>query len=298
MAKKHSLLFVLLISLGTAAYSQSNDIQSKMRSIFDPMQLKPLVCAHRGDWRNTPENSIQALKNCIAMGVDVIEIDLKRTKDGQLIVMHDNTIDRTVKGKGKPEDLTLAEIKGMWLRNGTGHATKHRVPTFEELMIEAKDKILVNVDKGYTYFDEVVAVLKKTGTINQVILSITKNLPFDSVKVAHPHMPRGLVLMPVIDISKPEAESVLNSYKSYPHVVFQLDFHEDHFPLLRNIPALRQQRYGIWFNSIWPEVSGGHDDDRAVEKNQPDEAWGWLKKMKASVIQTDRPEALVNYLKR
>lgn len=62
---------------------------------------KVLVVAHRGDWRNAPENSLQAFQNCIAMGVDMIEIDLKMTKDNQLVIMHDNTIDRTTDGKGK-----------------------------------------------------------------------------------------------------------------------------------------------------------------------------------------------------
>lgn len=60
---------------------------------------KVLVVAHRGDWRNAPENSLQAFQNCIAMGVDMIEIDLKMTKDNQLVIMHDNTIDRTTDGK-------------------------------------------------------------------------------------------------------------------------------------------------------------------------------------------------------
>ena len=51
-----------------------------------------LVVSHRADWRNAPENSLQAIQNCINMGVDMIEIDLKRTKDGHLILMHDKTI--------------------------------------------------------------------------------------------------------------------------------------------------------------------------------------------------------------
>ena len=57
-----------------------------------------LVVSHRADWRNAPENSIQAIQNCINMGVDMIEIDLKRTKDGHLILMHDKTLNRTTTG--------------------------------------------------------------------------------------------------------------------------------------------------------------------------------------------------------
>lgn len=71
---------------------------------------KVLVVAHRGDWRNAPENSLQAFQNCIAMGVDMIEIDLKMTKDNQLVIMHDNTIDRTTDGKGKSFGLYVGRI--------------------------------------------------------------------------------------------------------------------------------------------------------------------------------------------
>ena len=59
-----------------------------------------LVVSHRADWRNAPENSLQGIRNCIDMGVDMVEIDLKKTKDGHLVVMHDKTINRTMTGKG------------------------------------------------------------------------------------------------------------------------------------------------------------------------------------------------------
>lgn len=111
-----------------------------------------LVVSHRADWRNAPENSLQAIHNCIEMGVDMVEIDLKKTKDGHLILMHDKTIDRTTTGKGKPEDYTLQEIKRLSLKNGAGHKTRHKVPTFEEVMTLCKGKVMVNVDKGYDYF--------------------------------------------------------------------------------------------------------------------------------------------------
>ena len=59
-----------------------------------------LVVAHRGNWRSAPENSTAAIDSAIAMKVDIVEIDIQKTKDGQLILMHDNTLDRTTTGKG------------------------------------------------------------------------------------------------------------------------------------------------------------------------------------------------------
>ena len=75
--------------------------------LFDNKSKYVTVVAHRGDWRNSPENSIQAFKSCIEMGVDMIEIDVRITKDNELVIIHDATVDRTTNGKGKVADLTL-----------------------------------------------------------------------------------------------------------------------------------------------------------------------------------------------
>ena len=103
---------------------------------------KILVVSHRADWRNAPENSLQGIQNCIDMGVDMVEIDLKRTKDGHLVVMHDKTINRTMSGKGLVEDYTLAELKAMRLKNGVACKTRHQIPTLEEGMLLCKGKII------------------------------------------------------------------------------------------------------------------------------------------------------------
>lgn len=96
----------LLCMLAIASYAQHlNEILSELSA---PAKQSVLVVSHRGDWRNAPENSLQAFQNCIDMGVDMVELDLKKTKDGELILMHDNTLNRTTNGTGKPEDYTLA----------------------------------------------------------------------------------------------------------------------------------------------------------------------------------------------
>src|SRR5690606_35666605 len=138
--------------------------------LADTYSKNVLVVSHRGDWRNAPENSIQALRRVIAMGVDIIEIDVQLTRDSQLVLMHDRTIDRTTSGTGAVSDYTLEELRQFTLRTGTGTPTRQQVPTFEEAMLEVKGKVFVNVDKGFEYFDRVYDILKKTGTTDQVIL--------------------------------------------------------------------------------------------------------------------------------
>ena len=93
-----------------------------------------IVVALRADRRNAPENSLQGIQNCIDMGVDMVDIDLKKTKDGHLVLMHDKLINRTMNGKGRPEDYTLAELKALRLKNGAGCKTRHLNTTFEDIM--------------------------------------------------------------------------------------------------------------------------------------------------------------------
>jgi glycerophosphoryl diester phosphodiesterase len=257
-----------------------------------------LVAAHRGDWRNAPENSLQALKNVIAFGVDVMELDLNRTKDGYLIIMHDKTIDRSTNGKGKPEDFTLEEIRKFRLKNGLGRATDHTIPTFREMLREAKGKILIDVDKGYCYFPDVVKELKETGTLDQTIINIDDNTYYDSIVAKYGNVEDDIFIMPIINCKDPNAAAIIDSYKKHRNTIFQPVFDQDNYPVIANLPALRNDGFGVWINSLWASLNGGHDDDRAVEQNQPDETWGWLIDHGANIIQTDRPELLLNYLRK
>jgi glycerophosphoryl diester phosphodiesterase len=229
------------------------------------------------------------------MGVDISEFDLKKTKDGQLVIMHDNTIDRSTTGKGKPEDYTLEEIQKISLRSGTGHATKHTVPSFKEMLLAARGKIIVDIDKGYEYYDDVIKELNEYGMIGQSILNVY-GLPFDSLLAQHGQIPPELTLQLIINPDNPDAEKIIWSYKAHARTIIQVIFKTDSSWIIKKLPEIEKQ-YPVWFNSLWPEQNGGHDDDKAVEENKPDETWGWLIRQHASIIQTDRPRELLHYLK-
>jgi glycerophosphoryl diester phosphodiesterase len=91
-----------------------------------PRSERPLLIAHRGGPKYAPENTLAAFRNAIQAGVDMLECDVQRTRDGGLVVIHDETVDRTTNGKGRVEDLTLAEIQALDAGGG------ERVPTFQE----------------------------------------------------------------------------------------------------------------------------------------------------------------------
>lgn len=267
---------------------------SRAQALYE--EGKVSIISHRGDWRNTPENSIRAIQNCIDLGVNMVEIDIKKTKDNELILLHDKTLDRTTTGKGLPQDYTLAEIKQMRLRNGAGVATSHQIPTLEEAMIVAKGKIWVNIDKGYDYFDLVEKVLEKTGTTQQVL--IKAGLPYQKVVAENKAVLDKLFFMPIIDMANPDAMTMVEEYiKNMQPKVFEVCFTQIDQALQNVLDRIQKSGSKVWINTLWPSLCAGLNDDRAVEENQQDSIWGKVIEMGASFIQTDRPKELVNYLR-
>ena len=288
-----SLSILLTVFLAAFAQGRFKEIE---KCFNEPASQSILIVSHRADWRNAPENSLQAIQNCIDMGADMVEIDLKKTKDGHLVLMHDKTINRTMTGTGSPDEYTLAELKAMRLRNCAGIKTRHQIPTFEEVMNLCKGKIMVNVDKGYDYFNEAYAILEKNGTTRQCIMKAS--LPYERVKAEHGDILQKMIFMPVVALDKEGAEDIIDGYMAHMKpMAYELVFSKDTPEIQRLIKKVRASGAKIFINSLWPELCGGHDDDRAVEQQQPDESWGWIIGQGAKLIQTDRPALLIEYLK-
>ena len=129
------LLSVLLVSLSAEAESR---IDKLLRNLHDKNSQYVFVIAHRGDWRNAPENSIQCIENAIAMGADMVELDIQQTKDNNFICMHDATLDRTSTGKGAIKNYTTTELKQFVLKSGNGIKTRRSIPTLEEALMTYK----------------------------------------------------------------------------------------------------------------------------------------------------------------
>lgn len=98
-----------------------------------PKPTDPQMIAHRGGPVYQPENTLAAFENAINLEVDWIELDVQRTKDGILVVFHDETVERTTNGTGRVVDLTFAEIRALDAGNG------EKVPTFQEVIALAKE---------------------------------------------------------------------------------------------------------------------------------------------------------------
>lgn len=107
----------------------------------------PLVIAHRGGASLAPENTLLCIGRAIALGVDAVEVDVRLTLDGEVVLMHDARIDRTTTGSGRVASLTLAEIKSFFIVDAESIVTAERVPTLAELLtfVAGRCSVLIEV---------------------------------------------------------------------------------------------------------------------------------------------------------
>lgn len=140
-----------------------------------------MVVAHRGFSGVAPENTLAAFKKAIEVGSDMIELDVCLSKDGEVVVIHDETLERTTSGKGRVIDLTLGELKKLDAGSKFHSSfSGEKIPCLREVLEMAKGKVLVNIElkKGdygkWTIFDLADRALREVemaGMVDQVLFS-------------------------------------------------------------------------------------------------------------------------------
>lgn len=291
MTKK--LFFLLPILLTAFSISAQTRTDKLLKNLHDNESKYIFVIAHRGDWRNAPENSLQSIEKAIAMKVDMIELDIQPTKDGNFICMHDETLDRTSTGKGPIKDYTTEELKKFVLRSGNGIKTRQPIPTLKEALNVCKGRILVNIDKGGTYIKEIMPIIQECGMEKQVI--IKGYYPVEKVKKEYGSN-ESMLYMPIVNLWDKEAVATIQTFiKNFTPIAYELCFTDDANPNLKIIDEIAKSGSRIWMNTLWDSLCGGHDDENALLESK-DKHWGWMLKHKATMIQTDRPQELIHYL--
>lgn len=134
-----------------------------LRELFRPSAERlPLVSAHRGGagpgW---PENCLATFEATLRRGWSLLEIDLRTSKDGVIVLMHDATLDRTTNGTGPVKERTLAELRQLRLKDRAGALTDHRIPTLDEVMEWARGKTILMLDKKEVPVTEVARVISR-----------------------------------------------------------------------------------------------------------------------------------------
>jgi glycerophosphoryl diester phosphodiesterase len=132
------------------------------------------ACAHRGDNKCAPENTLPAVKSAVAKGAPMIEFDVQVTKDGQLVVIHDADVKRTTNGKGKVTELTFDEIRSLDAGSWFGASfSGTRIPTPRELLEVIPHSIVCNVHlkAGAGLGAKTAALVKDMGRLDHCVLA-------------------------------------------------------------------------------------------------------------------------------
>ena len=179
------------------------------------LSRKIFVVAHRGDSYHAPENTIPAFELAIKNGADFVEIDIRKTKDGHIVIMHDPTVDRTTNGTGKVSELTLDYIKsldaGFWYSKKFENV---KVPTFREVLEMAKDKVGLFIElKQEGLEEDVVKLLKEYDMINDVVVLSSLWGSLRKIKFLEPHIPT------MCDFPKVSYEELYRVQEYYPNII-------------------------------------------------------------------------------
>jgi glycerophosphoryl diester phosphodiesterase len=253
-----------------------------------------LVAAHRADWRSAPENSLAAIEAAVRQGAEVIEIDVKRTSDGVLVLMHDDSVDRTTSGRGNVSTLTSAQVQDLRLREGLGGAdtavTEHGVPTLEEAMRVTKGRAMVNLDKGWAYRDAMLDVLVRTDTVEEGIFKSTAPVP--EVQAFRAKDPRIVYSHVVEDANASSVDAFGDDQPESYELIFDRLTDAQIQPAVVDAIAKRSR---IWINTMWKGLAANYTDEASLI----DPARGWstvTDRFHADVIQTDNIPQLRRHL--
>lgn len=279
----------------------SNRAEAIAAQIHDPDSKYIVVACHRGDWRNFPENSAMAIESIIKMGADIMELDLKMTKDSVLVLSHDKTIDRCTTGKGKVSDYTYEELMQFNLKraHGVKSDTTH-ILTLEQALAICKDRICVNVDQGYEFYDQVLEITERLGVTDQILIKSKR--PIEVVAEHEAKYPHNMMYMPIVDIQKEKGIELFNSYleQSVVPLAYEVCWQSEDGSFQDACAKILAQGSKIWVNTIWASLCGGdgNDDDAAYISGDPDSVYKRYLDLGVSMIQTDRPELLIGYLEK
>jgi glycerophosphoryl diester phosphodiesterase len=160
-------------------------------------QAKPatLLAAHRGGALLWPENSLLAFRNAVTLGADFIELDVHLSRDGEVMVIHDPTLDRTTNGQGAVNDRTVAELKSLRLKDRAGAVTGETMPTLDEVTAVASQGgrrmlLEIKLDAGRARYpgieEKVLAILDRHRMAGSTVMMAFEPATWRRVRALRP----------------------------------------------------------------------------------------------------------------
>jgi len=263
----------------TIVVSLSNDISNRttLKEKLSSLNGKILVCAHRAIELDTPENSLAGIQKAIDNNIGMVEIDVRQTKDGELVLMHDATIDRTTNGTGNVSSYTLQELQQFNLYKANGSLTNERIPTLKQVFEKARGKIYINLDiNDKAPFNRVYPLTKQYGMLKQVQFYTKDNSLIRTMLATN----TGLVVLPYID---DEAE-----FNTFNTTNLSIVHYSDTSFNTTLVTKANDKGWVVYANVyVNTNTTPQSDSNYLIDK---------FIALKGSVAQTDHPEYIKNYL--
>lgn len=189
---------------------------------FNHAEMKGMISiAHRGAASFAPENTQSAFQKAIELGADFLECDVHLSKDGELIIMHDDKVDRTTNGKGYVKDFTLAELKELDA-GGKFHASfaGEQIMTLDELLDQfyGKSGLLIELKKPLMYpgiEEKVVDLLNEYKDLNSIIVQSFDMESMRKMNTLLPELEVALLMKPTIQHMSTQKIIDMTSFATY-----------------------------------------------------------------------------------
>ncbi len=273
---KYFFLLICCYSvLGTCPAITSGSASGKSSGFRKPKNGNVYVIAHRGAHENgIPENSLAAYRKAIDIGCDFVEVDIRTTKDGKFVSMHNPDVASYVRGKtGKVRDLTLDEIESLDIGLKVGETWKGtRVPTFEQILRLCKGKIGIYLDLKDAPVSELMKIIRKYGMEQDVVWYLSPG--YAGTLQDNPRIFGNSFPMP-------DPQSVNNI---------------DHVAAVYNARVVATDM-GVLSKSFVRKAHQKHAMVFVDDEKETPEEWKHILELETDGIQTDKPEELIRFIK-
>ena len=331
MLKSVRLFFIASCLILVSCSGYSREFEHILHRWKNPSNTDIFVVAHRAAFMEggqiiLPENSVPSIEYAIELGVDMVELDIRATKDGRFVLIHDSTIDRTTNGSGNVADFTLEELREFSLINEVnGQLTEYKIPTLEEVYALVKGRIMVNLDPKLPPKDlgHALQMAKDAGVENQIMLkgTVDTDKQLEDIKIMLSELPFEAEFMPMHwDKNTQNLATVIKSFGALnpeaAEMIVNINPESEHrvtedggflfSDSVRNLAS--KKSIHLWINSLYvdplqhPESSmhylmwnGGRHDILGLK--YPDKVFGFWVNQGATIIQTDEPRFLIEYLR-
>lgn len=255
-----------------------------------------LIAAHRGtSGGNIIQNTIGAYENALRHGADIIEVDVIQTTDGEFFAFHNGQEPGLVGTDQDIRKMSSRQVLDLKFRNSMQETVCEKVNRLEDILEHFKGRCLINIDRSWFYWKDIIAELKRHHMEDQIIL---KSHPTKEELQVLQDSEAGLMYLPIV-----RDEKLLEQVWPYKlnvigaEVIFETEDHR--FTSEEFVDTMHRKGMKLWVNAITLNdtirLSAGHDDNGAILGDM-DKTWGWLADRNYDIIQTDWPMLMKAYL--